>query len=94
MSGIRYAVSPGDVPPAKAARRLHLSEADFKAKLPELYKRGFPEPDPTTGMFDLDAIDAWRRARNPHLFLTEPARAKDARTVVAARIAGIADCRR
>jgi hypothetical protein len=29
--------------------------------------RGFPRPDPTTGMFDLAAIDQWMTARhNPN----------------------------
>jgi hypothetical protein len=34
----------------------------------DLVARGFPQADETTGNFDLDAIDVWRRARNPHLF--------------------------
>ena len=75
---LRYRVDPGDVPSAKIARRLHLSEAEFQAKLPDLIKRGFPEPDPTTGMYDLDAVDAWRRARYPRLLLTQTPK-RDAR---------------
>jgi hypothetical protein len=40
----------------------------FREALPELVSRGFPQADETTGNFDLDAIDAWRRARHPHHF--------------------------
>jgi hypothetical protein len=76
---IRFRVDPGDVPAEKAARRLCLTEAQFIERLPQLLLRKFPPPDPTTGMYDLDAIDAWRRLRHPHLFglsltttITEP----------------------
>ena len=61
---IRYRVDPRDVPPEKAARRLHLTLARFNELLPNLIKRGFPESDPDTGMFDLDAIDLWRKSRH------------------------------
>jgi hypothetical protein len=61
---IRFPVDPRDVPAEKAARRLHLSLAEFSAKLPALLARGFPHPDPTTGMFDLAAIDEWMTARH------------------------------
>jgi hypothetical protein len=58
--------------PEKAARRLHLTPGDFQQKLPELFDRGFPRPDPTTGMFDLETFDQWRRSRYPRIFrLTE-----------------------
>jgi hypothetical protein len=63
-SCIRFPVDPRDVPAEKAARRLHLTPADFAAKLPALLARGFPQPDPTTGMFDLTAIDEWMTARH------------------------------
>jgi hypothetical protein len=75
-------VEPRDIPAEKAARRLHLTAAQFAEMLPQLFARGFPKPDPTTGMFDLEAIDEWRRRRHPHLFLTHPERARDARAVV------------
>ena len=84
--GMPFRVEPRDVPPLQAARRLGKSMAEFEAVLPKLIARGFPEPDPDTGNYDLDAIDAWRRARHPHLFLTETRRARDARTVVSARL--------
>src|SRR6266700_2363831 len=67
---IRHRIDPGDVPATKAARRLHLTLDQFRAKLPRLLARGFPPPDPDTGNFGLEAIDEWRidrdrRARNP-----------------------------
>jgi hypothetical protein len=65
---IRFRVDPGDVPADKAARRLHLTLAQFYDVLPKLLLRGFPAADPDTGMFDLDAIDAWRKLRNPKLW--------------------------
>jgi hypothetical protein len=65
---IRYRVDPADVPAEKAARRLHLTLERFNEVLPNLLKRGFPAADPDTGMFDLDAIDQWRKSRNPRLF--------------------------
>ncbi|WP_257164632.1 hypothetical protein [Bradyrhizobium sp. SRS-191] len=63
-STLRFRVDPADVPAEKAARRLHLTEAQFREKLPELLARGFPAADPTTGMFDLEAIDRWRAERH------------------------------
>lgn len=68
---IRYRVDPADVPAEKAARRLHLTAAQFGEALPRLLARGFPAPDPDTGMYDLDAIDAWRRRRHPQLYAQE-----------------------
>jgi hypothetical protein len=61
---LRYKVEPVCVSRQKAARRLHLTLEDFRAKLPELLKRGFPAPDPTTGMFYLPAIDRWLEAQH------------------------------
>lgn len=89
MSGsLRYRVDPGDVSTAKAARRMGLTAADFMVALPKLIERGFPAPDPTTGMFCLEAIDAWRRARYPDLLLTPGETARDARAVVPDRLRG------
>lgn len=89
---IRHRVDPLDVPSDKAARRLGLGEAEFIAILPRLMSRGFPSPDPDTGMFDLEAIDRWRRRRHPHLFpedgaLTPLPSARDAAEVVSGRLA-------
>ena len=64
---IRFPVEPRDVPPEKAARRLHLDLEQFIQLLPRLLSRGFPASDPDTGMYDLDAIDAWRAARHKPL---------------------------
>ncbi len=58
-SQVRFRVDPRGVPPVKAARRLGLPLGAFEAKTAELYARGFPRPDPTTGNYDLAAIDAW-----------------------------------
>lgn len=88
---LRFKLPPGgDVPPVAAARRLGLSLDAFKEALTELKQRGFPPPDPSTGNYDLDAIDAWRRTRYPHLFsdrLTLAPTARDAKDVVADRLA-------
>ena len=65
MSSLRYHVAPRDAPAAVAARVLGLTEAQFSEKLPELLARGFPKADETTNLFDLDAIDEWRRRRHP-----------------------------
>jgi hypothetical protein len=43
---------------------LHLTLDEFKALLPKLREQGFPNPDPTTGMYDLKAIDAWMDRRS------------------------------
>lgn len=88
---MRFKLPPGgDVPPVVAARRLGLSLEAFEAALPELQKRSppFPSADTTTGNFDLDAIDEWRRNRHPQLFLTAPQAARDARDVVRQRLGG------
>ena len=61
---IRFPVDPRDVPPHKAARRLGLTLAQFEIAKPDLFARGFPPPDPTTGLFDLKALDLWMDARN------------------------------
>lgn len=81
---LRFHVEPRDVPPPVAARRLGLTEAMFDEKLPSLLARGFPSADPTTGHYDLDAIDTWRRRRHEGLF-DDPARAKPA-SVARARL--------
>jgi hypothetical protein len=64
MTDIRYRVDPRDVPPYKAARRLHLTLDKFKRVLPELTQRGFPQPDPTTGNYFLPDIDRWMESRS------------------------------
>ena len=64
QNSIRFQVQPRDVPPEKAARRLHLTVVQFEDRLPELLSRGFPRPDVTTGMFDLVEIDRWMDSRS------------------------------
>lgn len=90
---MRFKLPPGgDCPPMVAARRLWLTLEQFNAQLPSLLLRGFPQADKTTGMYDLDAIDAWRRARNPQVYadrLTPAPTARNAQDVVAQRLAGI-----
>lgn len=68
MPSLRFHVEPRDVPPAIAARRLGLTEAAFTTALSDLLGRGFPPADPTTGHFDLDAIDQWRKQRHAELY--------------------------
>jgi hypothetical protein len=91
---IRFSVEPRDIPPEKAARRLHLTLAEFTAKLPALMDRGFPGPDPTTGMFDLEAIDLWRHGRHAHLFasraLTTTPRPRDSDEIIDERLRRLA----
>ena len=79
----------GDVAPSLAAKRMGLSLAAFSLALPELQKRGFPSPDPTTGKFDFQAIELWRQGRHGAVAgsLFE---ADDAEAVVGARIAALA----
>jgi len=85
----RFRVQPGDVPVRAAAQRMGLTVDAFTVHLPNLIARGFPRADPDTGNYDLDAIDAWRRARHLHLFnsSSDTMGARDASTVVLDRIA-------
>jgi hypothetical protein len=78
---IRHRIAPRDVPPVKAARRLHLTLCEFEQKKAELFRRGFPRPDETTGMFDLVKIDQWMDSRGA----VSPDRPRDAREVLAER---------
>jgi hypothetical protein len=93
MADLRFKLPPGgDVPPVVAARRLGLTLQAFEQKLAELRNRGFPPADPTTGNYDLDAIDAWRKLRYPQVFpasLTPPTTARNASDVVRRRLAEI-----
>jgi hypothetical protein len=92
MSGIRFHVEPGDVPANVAARRIGLSIEAFNEKLPELANHGFPNPNPVTGNYCLEAVDAWRKAFYPHLLdkpsLTAGPVARNADDVVRLRLAG------
>jgi hypothetical protein len=84
---MRFRVEPRDVPLEVAARRLGKTRAELEVALPDLLARGFPQADPTTGNFDLAAIDRWCDARHPHLFGGGLMQARDARDVVRDRLA-------
>jgi hypothetical protein len=81
----------GDVPPSIVAVRLGLTLQEFEARRAELERRGFPEPDITTGRYCIEAVDIWRLRRHPRLFpeLTAVAGAVDARAVVGDRLAAM-----
>jgi hypothetical protein len=84
-NSVRFAVEPRDVPPEKVARRLHLTPSEFDALLPALRARRFPNPDPTTGYYDLKKVDAWMDARD----LGANSGARDARDGFRDRIAKV-----
>lgn len=83
-SAIRHRVDPRGVPAAKAARRLGITLHQFREKLPELRKRGFPAADPTTGNYDLRKIDLWMDGPAGSTAADQP---RDAREVVNDRLA-------
>ena len=68
MSRPRRVPVRGDVTPSVVAELLGLSLSDFKERLPLLRERSFPEPDPTTGLYCIEAVDRWRLRRHPKLF--------------------------
>jgi hypothetical protein len=74
------------VPPSKAARSLHLTVAEFTELRPRVEQRGFPLPDPDTGMYDMKAIDMWMDRRSGLAGLTGGLIAHDASAVVAERL--------
>jgi hypothetical protein len=65
---IRFRVEPSYAPPDKIARKLCLTGAQFRECQRRLYARGFPLPDETTGMYDLEAVDRWRKRQRPDLY--------------------------
>ena len=70
------------------AELLGLSVSEFEARRPELRERGFPEPDPTTGLFCIEAVDRWRLRRHARLFpeLTTAPAAAHAEAVFSERL--------
>lgn len=90
---MRFRVEPRDVPAAVAARRLGITEAKFNELFHRLRASGFPAPDDITGNYDLDAIDEWRKRRNPHLFNLSPAppAARNANDVIHERLKRVAN---
>ena len=63
-ASLRFRIDPRDVPASKAARRLGLTASEFNRVRDDLFVRGFPRPDQTTGNYDLKAIEAWQDARS------------------------------
>jgi hypothetical protein len=58
----------GDVSATAVAELLGLSLPDFQTWHSALRERDFPEPDPTTGLYCIEAVDRWRLRRHPRLF--------------------------
>jgi hypothetical protein len=58
----------GDVSTSVVAELLGLSVQEFEARRPELRERDFPEPNPTTGLYCIEAVDRWRLRRHARLF--------------------------
>jgi hypothetical protein len=88
MSRPRRIPARGDVTAAAVAELLGLSLSDFEKRLSLLRERNFPEPDPTTGLYCIEAVDRWRLRRHPTLFpeLTVAPAAAHAETVFAERM--------
>lgn len=88
MSRPRRIPARGDVPAAVVAGLLGLSLPDFEVRYPELRERDFPEADPTTGLYCIEAVDRWRLRRHPQLFseLTTPPAAAHADAVFGERL--------
>ena len=88
---MRFRVDPRDVPVEKAARRLGLTLDAFTRIREELFTRGFPRPDATTGHYDLVAIDAWMDARSNTDALTGGSKPRNAGDVFIERAARLND---
>jgi hypothetical protein len=65
-----------------------MSPDEFALSRSDLERRGFPEPDPTTGLYCIEAVDRRRLRRYPKLFpeLTAAPSAVNAATVFAERM--------
>ncbi len=66
MSRPRRVPTRGDVAASAVAELLGLSAQDFESRRASLRDRGFPEPDPTTGRYCIEAVDRWRLRRGIH----------------------------
>jgi hypothetical protein len=88
MSRPRRIPVRGDVPEWAVAQLLGLNVPDFRARRAELRDRGFPEPDRTTGLYCIEAVDRWRLRRHAALFpeLTTAPAAAHADAVFSKRI--------
>lgn len=88
---IRFIVEPRLVPPTKAARRLHLTLAEFNLKREALYRAGFPQACSVTGHYDIKAIDAWLDRRSGVAVAEEDVMAADRRKLDARRAARLTE---
>jgi hypothetical protein len=68
MSRPRRIPARGDVTASAVAELLGLSASGFEARRAELRGRDFPDADPTTGLYCIEAVDRWRLRRHPRLF--------------------------
>jgi hypothetical protein len=68
MSRPRRIPARGDIAASIVAELLGLSLSDFEVQRAALCERGFPGPDPTTGLYCVEAVDRWRLRRYPRLF--------------------------
>lgn len=82
---LRFRVDPRDMPAEKVARRLGLSLACFDEVKGRLYARGFPPPDPDTGLYDLKAVELWMDRRSG---LTATGPEREAPSSIRARLEG------
>ncbi|WP_246693788.1 hypothetical protein [Methylobacterium sp. WL18] len=65
---VRFRIEPAYAPPEKIARRLCLTPRAFEECRVQLLARGFPRPDETTGMYDLEAVDRWRMHQSARFY--------------------------
>lgn len=88
MSRPRHIPTRGDVTASAVAELLGLSLADFEARRAALTARDFPDLDPTTGLYCIEAVDRWRLRRHARLFpeLTAAPAAAHADAVFAERM--------
>lgn len=75
----------------KAARRLHLTLTQFDLIRDNLFARGFPQPDPDTGMYDLVAIENWMDVRHTPTSLTSSKIPRNAHEVFSDRARRLRD---
>lgn len=68
MSRPRRIPIRGDVAATTVAELLGLSLAVFETRRVALRERKFPDPDPTTGLYCIEAVERWRLLRYPQLF--------------------------
>ena len=68
MSRPRRIPVRGDVSAGVVAQLLGLSMIEFEGVLLRLRDRRFPAPDPTTGLYCVEAVERWRLLRHPQLF--------------------------